>query len=357
VWYNEITARGPVTLHRRYRCCPHCQYKFFPADVALGLEADYTNGLNRLATRCCGNWSYRLAAENLLEFCGVQLSHATLGKIADRTAVKIAAQLQDNPDIRNDFQKAKGAVEFYSDGTFVHIRNEEGKAEWREVKVGALVKREQGESASPSEWATRKLPEPTVVSAFAAIEAKEEFQERCQAERRHLGVGGVSSALGDGALWIWSLTFAVFGSTRECLDIYHALEHVAACGKALYGNGKVFTDWLDRMRLVLLSEGFPGMDREWSAVLSDERDEEKRKAVISLIEYLRKNSDRLHYAERLSEGRAIGSGLIEGACKNLIGRRLKQTGACWRVDRANRIALICSVLYSKQWKRCWEKTA
>jgi len=32
---------------------------------------------------------------------------------------------------------------------------------------------------------------PTVVSAFAAIESKEEFQKRCQDERRRLGVGGV----------------------------------------------------------------------------------------------------------------------------------------------------------------------
>jgi len=142
------------------------------------------------------------------------------------------------------FNQQKGETEFSADGTCVNTRNDDGKAEWREMKVAALAKRERGESATPSEWATRKLPEPTVVSAFAAIESKEEFQERCQNERRRVGVGGVSSALGDGALWIWSLIFAVFGWTRECLDIYHALEHVAACGKILYGNGQAFTDWL-----------------------------------------------------------------------------------------------------------------
>jgi hypothetical protein len=32
------------------------------------------------------------------------------------------------------------------------------------------------------------------------------------------------------------------------LDIYHALEHVAACGKALYGSGLTFTDWYEQMR-------------------------------------------------------------------------------------------------------------
>ena len=47
---------------------------------------------------------------------------------------------------------------------------------------------------------------------------------------------------------------------------------------------------------------------------------------------------------------------IEGACKNLVGRRLKQMGACWRVARANRIATIAAVLYSDQWKYCWKYT-
>jgi len=45
-------------------------------------------------------------------------------------------------------------------------------------------------------------------------------------------------------------------------------------------------------------------------------------AVDSLLEYLRNNAERLNYRERLAAGRVIGSGLIEGACKNLVGKRL-----------------------------------
>jgi len=310
--------------------------------------------LKRLATRCCGFWSYRHAADNLEEFCGIHLSHTTVGEIAGKTADELAGKLPDISDIRNDFQKAKGETEFETDGTSVHVRNDGDKAEWREMKVGVLAKRQRGESATPSEWATRKLPEPTVVSAFAAIESKEEFQERCRAERRRLGVGGVTSALADGALWIWSLVFTVFGKTAECLDIYHALEHVATCGKILYGNGAEFADWLDRMRLVLLSEGFSGMERELSSLLSNELKAAERESVESLLKYFRKNSERLAYCERLAAGRSIGSGQVEGACKNLVGRRLKQTGACWRLERANKIAFLCGLLYSNQWKQCWE---
>ena len=312
--------------------------------------------MKRLVGRSCGFWSYRLAAENLQEYCGIHLSHTLVGELALKTADEIAEKLPERLDIRNDFQQAKGETEFLTDGTCINTRDEDGKPEWREMKVGLLAKRECGESAAPTEWDSREWPEPSIVSAFAAIESKEEFQERCQAERCRLGVEEVSSALGDGALWIWSIVLFVFGKTAECLDIYHALEHVAACGKILYGSSADFTTWLDRMRLVLLSEGFAGMDRELSLLLSTELSLGERVAVKSLHKYFGNNRERLCYFERLSSGRSIGSGQVEGACKNLVGRRLKQTGACWRVERANRMAILCSLLYSNQWKPYWKNS-
>jgi hypothetical protein len=285
------------------------------------------------------------------------LPHTLVGTLAQKTAGEITEKLPTHSEIRNAFQEAQGEIEFTADGTCINTRNEEGKAEWREMKVGLIAKRERGESATPSQWATRRLPEPVAVSAFAAIENKEEFLQRCQAEACRLGVSAVSSALGDGAAWLWNIVFAVFGKTAECLDIYHALEHVVACGKILYGNGSALAEWLDRIRLVLLSEGFTGMDRELSMLLvSGDLSLGQCVAVKSLQKYLENNRERLHYCERLTQGRAIGSGQVEGACKNLVGRRLKQTGACWRVPRANRLAVICALLYSNQWKLYWKNT-
>ena len=317
----------------------------------------YTEGLKRLVGRSCGFWSYRLAADNLQEFCGIRLSHTLLGDLAQKTAGEIAGKLSERLDLHEDFQKAEGEVEFTVDGKCINTRDEDGKQVWREMKVGILSKRPCGERAAPSEWDSRELPEFSIVSAFAALENKEEFQERCQVESRRLGVSDVASALGDGAAWIWNLVLFVFGKTAECLDIYHALEYVAACGKKLYGEGLDFTEWLDRMRLVLLSEGFAGMDRELSSLLeSGELSPGQCGAVKSLHKYLDNNRERLHYCERLAAGRAIGSGQVEGACKNLVGRRLKQTGACWRVERANRLAVICALLYSNQWKAYWRNS-
>jgi hypothetical protein len=53
------------------------------------------------------------------------------------------------------------------------------------------------------------------------------------------------------------------------------------------------------------------------------------------------------------EGRSIGSGLIEGACLNLIGRRLKQTAARRRVRRLYRRAGLCAIMCGKPWNDDW----
>jgi hypothetical protein len=61
---------------------------------------------------------------------------------------------------------------------------------------------------------------------------------------------------------------------------------------------------------------------------------------------VRPHRDRLNYALRLRQGLPIGSGLIEGACKQMIGKRMKQTSAAWALRNANRMALLCSLAYS-----------
>ena len=244
-------------------------------DVAFGMKSGYSTGLKRMATRCCGQWSSRQAADTLDALCGIRLSPTTLGDLAPTTSTELADTLENNSVIRKAFQTAKGRVELDADGTSIHLRYQDGMMEWREVKVGVFAKREWGAQAFPWEWNTRKLPEPSVVSAFAVIGNKAEFQEYCQSERRRLGVGGVSSTVADGAPWIWSLAESVFGKTEECLDIYHAAEHISDGSKGVYRDAATATAWLERMRMVLLSEGFAGMERELSALTRLDNDKQK----------------------------------------------------------------------------------
>jgi len=68
-----------------------------------------------------------------------------------------------------------------------------------------------------------------------------------------LGSTGDLSELGDGAPWIWNIIREVFGNVRECLDVFHALEHWSDTGKVLYkaGNAK-YEVWREETKQELL---------------------------------------------------------------------------------------------------------
>ncbi len=88
-------------------------------------------------------------------------------------------------------------------------------------------------------------------------------------------------------------------------------------------------------------------------VAQNTEDAEKKGSIRLLRGYLTNHCGRLGYRERLAKEQGVGRGQVEGACKNLIGRRLKQTGARWRVRRVNRMATLCAVLYGDQWNLYW----
>jgi hypothetical protein len=352
---ERISAIGKVTLQRRYDECLPCSLHEHVADKHFGLKGRYSKGLCRLAVFSSTNESYRKGSEALEEFLGIKLSHNTVRELCQQEAPKMEEWYQTSPEVRKDFIETPGVVEVTMDGTCVNTT--EGA---REVKLGLISMRELGESALPEQWDDRNLPSIGRCIAFAAVEEKEEFQKRFQYWRRHLCLGstGDISALGDGAAWIWNIVLLVFGKVRGCLDIYHALEHLSTTGKVLYGEGtEKYKEWQEAAKKDLLEGGFELIEKRL-ALLEAEKDKWnllQKESLRLLRGYLENNRERLKYRERLSEGRAIGSGQVEGACKNLIGVRLKQTWAEWKVENLNRTAIICAIRYGEQWKNYWRQ--
>ena len=76
-----------------------------------------------------------------------------------------------------------------------------------------------------------------------------------------------------------------------------------------------------------------------------------------LLTYLRPNRDRMWYRDRLACGEAVGSGMIEGGCKNTIAARLKLNNARWRIRRAERVGMLRCVQASDQWSNFWKPAA
>ena len=221
---------------------------------------------------------------------------------------------------------------------------------------GVYQRRPRAEPATPKEWDQRQLPKPTVRVAFASIATAKQFRRPWKNRAKKLGVREIGSihALGDGASWIWRSVEAALGQCRETLDIYHALEHIAATGQEIHGRGSAESDaFLEKGRELLIGQGWSGLMKLVGETLSGPQAESRRAALEKLTSYFAKHMGRLNYASDLAEGRSIGSGPIEGWAKTL-GLRLKNRGARWNRKNVGPMAAFVCVQATDQWDSYWK---
>ncbi len=73
------------------------------------------------------------------------------------------------------------------------------------------------------------------------------------------------------------------------------------------------------------------------------------------IEYFSSNRRRMDYPKFRAMGRCVASGVVEGACKNIVGNRLKQDGMRWTVNGANAIIALRCAVESNRFDDFWER--
>jgi len=267
----------------------------------------------------------------------------TIRAVCDGHGGAMRAWQRDDRAAADGFRTAGGDVEFQTDGTMVNTT-----AGWREMRLSIFARRARGEPASGrGDWDQRGLPAPHARVIQAGIRTGDQLGPGWWRMALRLGLSETTriTVLADGAKWIWNQVAEHLGGAAGVLDIYHAGEHLWAAAKGHFGDRAAEARaWVEGRRDTLLRSGASGLlgelvGVEWSAV----RD------------YFEPHVDHTAYADRLRSGRSIGSGLVEGACKQVVGRRLKQTGARWRVRRVDRMATLCAIQATEQWDAYWRR--
>jgi hypothetical protein len=74
-------------------------------------------------------------------------------------------------------------------------------------------------------------------------------------------------------------------------------------------------------------------------------------------EYFGNNLHRMEYPEYLAEGWHIGSGVVESACKTVVGQRLKGAGMRWGEYGAHTLCRVRALYRSEkgQWEGFWQR--
>jgi hypothetical protein len=339
------TLFGWITVKRAYYHCSECGESLFPYDVASGLGSEQLSP--GLAKACC-----LLATDDSFELSSRKIKDITGQKVSDNTIERMVCQVgsivqqQQNQQLQcffedkqiPQFQSKLERLYIAADGTTVHETDG-----WHECKTGVVY------------WENeRKQRESHYVGGFAHSET---FGWHLWLEACRCGLRGADEVvlLGDGAGWIRNEKRKHFGRATFIIDWYHASEHVWDCGKLLFGEGSEATKGWVKRHLDLL---WDGCTKQLLDDLSRQRKKYrncKREAIDGLVRYISTNEEQMRYDVFRAKGYDIGSGAVEGACKYVVGKRLKQSGMIWsRLGSSSVLALRVSWLNGK-WEQLWQR--
>lgn len=333
-----------MTLQRRYFTCRRCGRHGHPLDERLGVEGLISPHAQRLLCLLGAEHAFEHAARLLREVAGLCVCDNTVRKLCDEHGGKARAWQREDPEAARRFREAGGEVEFQTDGTSVNTTGG-----WREIRLSIFAKRKRGEPVTDLDaWNDERLPAPTARVATAAIRVSAALGPQWRRTAGRLGIKRTAelTALADGAKWIWAELEKNLPGATGVLDVYHASEHLHAAAASRGGDAATIQAWYETCRRTLLESGAAGLLKDLAA---------RGEATSDLTAYLAPHEGHTPYRARLAEGRSIGSGMVEGACKTAIGRRLKQTGARWRIRRLERMAALCCLLYSDLFDAYWRQ--
>lgn len=162
----------------------------------------------------------------------------------------------------------------------------------------------------------------------------------------------------DGADTLWALQQEFFPDAEVCLDWVHAVEKLWNCGKAINRGSRTkrtpLEKWVHEQKKRLRH----GKVNEVLATLQTALDDTavtgpgnkyRRKVLEDTIHHFTKNRARMRYQRLRQQGLVIGSGLIEGTVRHLVGMRLDGPGMRWGKARAEAVLHLRCVLLNGLW--------
>ena len=140
----------------------------------------------------------------------------------------------------------------------------------------------------------------------------------------------------------------------QIVDLYHAREHLWELARRLHPNQeaaqkawmKIHQErWLDKGKIEKLVVSLRSITSAHAEVTDKLRSE---------ADYFAKNAERMRYPIFRAQHLFVGSGVIEAACKTVIGSRLKQSGMFWTLRGANSIIALRCCHLNGRFEDYWE---
>jgi hypothetical protein len=347
------TVCGQVSWERPWYVCRPCGHGWSPVDTTweVAPRARLSVGLSEWLARLGAELDFAEAQEWLERLTGVHVAKETVRQQAEGQGAALEAaqhtamaHVEATQESLRPVDRAPGQLLVETDGVMVQYR----QTGWHEVKIGLVAGWHDGTVSAPSYVAAREGAAPFGRRLLAEA-ARRGALDIVRWEGRRTGAGLAVLrdvlVLGDGARWIWTLAAEHFGARRECVDFYHASEHLWKIARLLYGEGTAAAkEWGTARCHELRHDGL----RPVLAALRTARGPTAEGRLLLRRErrYFRTNAARMNYPATKADGLPIGSGAVESLARHLVQLRLKRPGARWSRPGAQAILTLRAHLKS-----------
>lgn len=352
---------GSITVRRSRGYCRRCRKWRFPADTVLGLEetAGYSPRVQEMAALLASKMPVAEASAVLEHLTGVKLPRASLDREARRQgqrAQRLRRQLDEQacqgqaPCTQQELVLEPYQMIIQMDAWNIRERDDWGRTgqmrkagaepeRWHWVYTATCFRLDhRGQTAGGRPIISQR----GFVATRAGIDALRE-QLHAEALRRGLGQAAGALVIADGAVWIWRLADDRFGQARQRLDFYHAVQHLAAVGRAIHGEDKdQLKAWLRPLVKQLKNESAIKVIDQLDQLLESLPAGATAQAVAHEVNYLREHQDRMDYRTGGRRGEPIGSGAVESTCRQ-SQCRFKRPGQYW--SQQGDEALLCLEMF------------
>jgi hypothetical protein len=363
-----VSLFGAIRYERAYYYCRRCGRGQFPFDRRAGVTArNLTPALERLACLAGGVCdSFERGAELLEEMAGVRLGESTVQRTTEDVGRRVEAHLGAGevfgPPVRWAWHEdAQGRTVAYVtvDATGTRQQGPGGRAaEGRMAYVAGVYNPAPADWLRPPGKAAR--PQARYLAGLYELHQLGPLLRR-QAAQVGMEQAEVWVALTDGGGGLESFARDNFNRPDLVLilDFYHPAGYLEALAKALHPADEARArEQAEQWCRLLKEEGGAltlAVLREWD--WPPRKPRALREQWARTQEYFANNVHRMEYPEYQAQGWQIGSGVVESACKTVVGQRLKGAGKRWGEDGAHALCHVRALYRSEkgQWQAFWRR--
>ena len=294
--------------------------------------------------RLSARLDYRAASEEL-SHQGIEVSHTILHQNVRKWSKEL------NVCEQVDIQELSENQRWYVSCDGCHTNSPDG---WKEVKVGCIYR----DFPQPVSGGIPSVI-PETIRYVAGRQKVEDFGPKLYALATQSGIyqKDIDTQeivfIGDGAAWIWNLCEDYFPNAVQIVDYMHAKSHLFNVAKLVFEDTEteVYKAWIKATELFLYDGNIPEVASSIRALAT--QCPEVSESLEREARYFEKHANRMQYKAFREKGYMIGSGVIESACKHVVGERCKQAGMRWDKPGINAVLEWRCLLKNENWEEYW----